>query len=131
VVEDEDEEDEEEDEEDEEEDVSENNIEMNLNNAETIEKISFEKLEYKIQIGSFRNQPDPKAMAKIPEVTKSIKVDNGLTKYFSGSWAKYSEASSFVNIIREAGFPGAFVVPFLDDEQISVEKAKEIEDLLF
>ena len=98
---------------------------------ESISSSFNQNLEYKIQIGSFKNQPDPKALDKIPEVTKTITLENGLTKYFSGTWAKYSEAASFVNKIREAGFPGAFVVPFLNGEQIPVEKAKEIEEIIF
>ena len=102
---------------------SENNKEIN-----EISKITDNKrLEYKIQIGVFRNTPNQKALEKIPAISKSTSDSNGLTKYYSGSWSKYSEAQSMVKIIQEAGFQGAFVVAFCDGEQISLEKAREIE----
>ena len=101
---------------------------IKFQDSEKVTLTENQKLEYKIQIGSFKNQPDPKAIAKIPAVTKTITDENGITKYYSGSWKKYDEAFSFINAIREAGFPGAFVVSFLNDEQISLDKAREIEN---
>ena len=85
------------------------------------------KLEYKIQIGIFRNTPDPKAIGKIPSITKEVLPESGLTKYFSGSWSKLEDAQSNVKAIRDAGFPGAFVVAFIDGVQVALDKAKEIE----
>lgn len=84
--------------------------------------------EYKIQIGAFRNTPDQTALGKIPAVTSMEVPGNGLKKYFSGSWKTYAEAQAMVQSIREAGFPGAFVVAFIQGEQITIEKAKELEN---
>ena len=83
--------------------------------------------EYKIQIGIFRNTPDPKAIGKIPSITKELLPESGLTKYFSGSWSKYEDAQNMVKTIRNAGFPGAFVVAFIDGAQVDLEKAKNRE----
>ncbi len=84
--------------------------------------------EYKVQIGAFRNRPNATALAKIPAVTTINMPDTGLKKYFSGSWKKYAEAQAMVQTIRDAGFPGAFVVAFIDGEQVSIEKARQMEE---
>ena len=92
----------------------------------TIKKV---QPEYRIQIGAFRNTPDQSALDKIPAVTSIEVPGNGLKKYFSGSWKTYTEAQAMVQSIRDAGFPGAFVVAFIQGEQITLEKAKELEDV--
>jgi hypothetical protein len=84
-------------------------------------------LEYKIQIGAFKKNPDQKLLDKIKPITKSEPDESGLTKYYSGSYEKYEDAKLMVSTIREAGFPGAFVVAFLDGIKIPLDKAKEIE----
>ncbi|MDR2928769.1 MAG: hypothetical protein LBV41_11325 [Cytophagaceae bacterium] len=82
------------------------------------------KVEYKIQIGIFRNEPNPQMIAKVPAVTREVMPDSGLTKYFSGSWNKYVDAQNSVQAVRDAGFAGAFVVAFVNGTQVSLEKAK-------
>jgi len=106
-------------------------ISQNEINPEKLVSSAFQKpkkLEYKIQVGAYKNKPDQKLFEKIPAITKSITDVNGITKYYSGSWEKLEIAQSMVKSIRESGFEGAFVVAFLDGEQISLEKAKEIEN---
>lgn len=82
---------------------------------------------YKIQIGAFRNEPNAQALAKIPAISSVEVPGNGLKKYFTGSWNKYSEAQAMVQSVRDAGFPGAFIVAFINDEQVTIEKAQELE----
>ncbi len=84
--------------------------------------------EYKVQIGAFRNAPNTEAMAKIPSVTSMNIPESGLKKYFAGSWKKYSEAQSMVQSIRDAGFPGAFIVAFINNEPVTIEEALQIEE---
>lgn len=84
--------------------------------------------EYKIQIGAFRNEPNKTALAKIPPVTSVEDKERGLIKYFSGSWRKFADAQAMVQTIRDAGFPGAFVVSFLNGEPILLDKAKLLEE---
>ena len=96
----------------------------NSNKAQETTTSNKNQPEYKIQIGIFRNTPDPKAIGKIPPVTKELLPESGLTKYFSGSWSKYEDAQSMVKTIRDAGFPGAFVVAFIDGVQVDLEKAR-------
>jgi hypothetical protein len=86
-----------------------------------------DKPEYRIQIGVFRNTPNAAALARIPPVT-SVDVEGTDTKkYFTGSWSNYEAARESVNSIREAGFPGAFVVAFLNGKQISLEEARKMD----
>ncbi len=84
-------------------------------------------LEYKIQIGVFKNEPNAAALANIPQVTSETLPESGLRKFFSGSWTGYEQARSQVDIIRNAGFPGAFVVAFLNGQQISLDEARKKE----
>lgn len=51
---------------------------------------------------------------------------NGMYKYTSGMFNSLSEAENYKKIIKSKGFPDAFTVAFLDDERISISKAKQI-----
>ncbi|TCO07400.1 tetratricopeptide repeat protein [Natronoflexus pectinivorans] len=86
-----------------------------------------ERPEYRIQIGVFRNEPNAAALAKIPPVTSEYLPDRGLSRYYSGSWRTHQEAAGQVQSIIDAGFPGAYVVAFLNGELITVQKAKSLE----
>lgn len=81
---------------------------------------------YKIQIGVFQNEPNAAAIAKIPAVSSRELPGRNLRKYYTGSWHSYEEASDHVQSVREAGFPGAFVVAFLNNEPISLEEARKM-----
>lgn len=76
--------------------------------------------EYRIQIGVFRNEPNSDALSKIPTITKVDIEGKDLTKYFSGSYASYNEASKQLSKVREGGFKGAFVVVFKDGRQVNL-----------
>ncbi len=85
------------------------------------------KPEYRIQLGVFKNQPNTVVLSQLPVIRQTV-LENGLgTRYYSGQFNTYDEASRFVPKARELGFTGAFVVSFLNGEQISVAKAKELE----
>lgn len=81
---------------------------------------------FKIQIGAFRKAPDATALAKIPEISSESVPGKDITKYFSGNWKSYEKAKSYVGQVQKSGFPGAFVVAFLNGRQISLSKAKEL-----
>lgn len=89
-------------------------------------KIDTQNPVYKIQIGVFRNNPDPNVLSKIPEVSSKPVPGKNITRYYSGKWDKYSEAAQNIQRVRNNGFPGAFVVAFLNDRQISLEEARKI-----
>jgi hypothetical protein len=119
-----------------EEDTSEKNLRKPTNNAtpDSIVKSVFDQPEeqttsqpvFKIQIGVFRSTPNQDALAAIPEVTSLPVSGKDITRYFSGNWDSYAEAQKQVNPIRKKGFPGAFVVAFLNGKQISPDEAREM-----
>jgi hypothetical protein len=81
---------------------------------------------FKIQIGVFRNSPDVKALAAIQKISSEPLPERGITKYYAGEWSNYEDASAHIAQVRQNGFPGAFVVAFLNGKQISVNDAREI-----
>jgi hypothetical protein len=85
------------------------------------------QLEYKIQIGVFKNEPNASALASIPKVSSETIAESGLRKYFSGSWTGYEQAKAQVETIRKAGFPGAFVVAYLNGQPVSLDEARQNE----
>ena len=89
--------------------------------------IQADKPEYRIQLGVFKNQPNPVALSQLPAVRKTVLESGPATRYYCGQFKSYDEAAKFVPVARELGFTGAFVVAFLKEEQISVVKAKELE----
>lgn len=92
-----------------------------------VSNASDNKPEYRIQLGLFKNQPNPVALSQLPAIRKTVLENGQGTRYFSGQFATYDEAAKYVTVARELGFNGAFVVAFLKGEQISVAKAKELE----
>ncbi len=65
---------------------------------------------YRIQLGVFRNNPDPKKLAKVGEITKEEIPGKGLTKFYAGNYATKEEATADLDMVHKAGFAGAFVV---------------------
>jgi len=51
---------------------------------------------------------------------------NGMYKYTSGKFNSLSEAENYKKTIKSKGFPDAFTVAFLNDERITISKAKQI-----
>ena len=109
----------------------------NQADAETVVESAFTKVNhatknqprkpvFKIQIGVFKNAPDSGALSKIANISSVPVAGKDLTKYFAGNYSTYEEAYHNVADIREKGFPGAFVVAFLNGEQISVNEARKI-----
>jgi hypothetical protein len=86
--------------------------------------ISKSKEEYRIQIGVFRNPPNPSAIAKIPAVSSIELEGRGLTKYFAGHYASYQEALDAVPLVVKSGFTGAFVVFFKDGKLAPIPDAQ-------
>ena len=81
---------------------------------------------YKVQIGAFRNEPNKEALAKLPSVTYEVIPGKDLKKYFAGSWDSYESAQAQVASIREAGFPDAYVVAFLNNVIIPLSQARNM-----
>lgn len=85
------------------------------------------KIKYKVQIGSYKNQLPTEVLSKFMElegVDQSSK--DGLTRYTAGEFDSYEEAATYQAKVVEAGIGGAFVIATHEEELIPVEKAKEL-----
>jgi hypothetical protein len=63
---------------------------------------------YKVQIGAYSAKPK---LEGVPNMSTFV-LDNGITKYFSGSFTNYDEAVKHKATMLERGFAGAFIVAF-------------------
>lgn len=84
-------------------------------------------LVYKIQLGVFRNTPDPSKINQLPDITSAEIEGKGMKRYFSGRYTTYTEAVSHVEQARAAGFAGSFVVAFSHGTQIKLAEAQKME----
>jgi len=65
---------------------------------------------YRVQIGAYNLNP---VISNVLEISK-VTLDNGMTKYFSGNFTNYDDAVKRKNEVTAKGFPGAFIVQFVD-----------------
>jgi hypothetical protein len=63
---------------------------------------------YCVQIGVFSNQPDLKGIKE--KDIKTIKLDNGLTKYLTGKYDDYNDAFSRLQELKGIGYKDAYIV---------------------
>jgi len=91
-------------------------------NVSAIQKEGSVNEEYRVQIGVFRNAPNPDVLAQLPNVTSMELEGKGLTKYFSGSFTSKEEALKIIPQVIDAGFPGAFVVYFKEGKLTTMPK---------
>ncbi len=82
---------------------------------------------YRIQLGAFRNKPDATKLSVFDEITTQELPDRGLTKYFGGSYSTYNEAIADIDKAKNNGFTGAFVVAFVNGEQVKLSVAQKLE----
>ncbi|MFT3737928.1 MAG: hypothetical protein QM786_04155 [Breznakibacter sp.] len=83
------------------------------------------KVVYKIQIGAFKNKPNDAALRLLPDITTETLPESGVTKYFSGLYGTYDQAAANLQAVRDGGFPGAFVVAFMNGKQVSLQQARD------
>ena len=86
-----------------------------------------EGLIYRIQIGAFSKPIAQDAFSGIFPVSAEKDPESGITKYFAGIFNSSVSATRALEQIKNYGFPDSFIVPFLNGEKISIQRAKEIE----
>lgn len=93
-------------------------------NNESIKRKITGKVEFKIQIGAFKEEiPDDimKIFLQFDDIEEVIQKD--LTIFTLGSFSSYEIASAWAQNVKEAGVPDAFVVAFNSGRKISIEEA--------
>ncbi len=89
-----------------------------------------ERLVFRVQVLVSANRYDTDSFfsalkAVIPNIRFYVHEQEKLYRYEIGDRYKLSEAESLRNLIRSAGFPDSFIVPYLDGEKISIQQAKD------
>ncbi|MCQ2229994.1 MAG: hypothetical protein MJZ13_09670 [Bacteroidales bacterium] len=91
----------------------------------TVSPYGASKPVYRIQLGVFRNKPDAAKLSVFSEVTTVEIPEKGLTKYYGGAYATYTEAQAALKSV--SGFSGAFIVSFLNGQQVKLSVAQKAE----
>ena len=76
-----------------------------------------EGVEYKVQVGAFRNAL-PAALFAAFDPMWAQRLANGVTRYMAGSFNAYDPAVVARDAIRALGYEDAFVVRFVDGERV-------------
>lgn len=76
-----------------------------------------EGVEYKVQVGAFRNAL-PAALFAAFDPMWAQRLDNGVTRYMAGSFDYYDDATVARDAIRALGYEDAFVVRFTDGVRV-------------
>lgn len=92
------------------------------------ERIPFAgKLVYYIQLGVFGKKVPDNTFGRISPVCYDNIKEKGLYKYYAGLFFSLKSAGQALAEIKAAGYPESFVVAFNNGEQISTQKARQIE----
>ncbi len=84
-------------------------------------------LVYRIQLGAFSNVVNANAFKGLFPVSAENMHNTRVTKYYVGYFSNSVDARKALERVKDYGYPDAFLVPFFDNEKISISKAKEIE----
>ncbi|MCU0410331.1 MAG: SPOR domain-containing protein, partial [Bacteroidales bacterium] len=84
-------------------------------------------LVYSVQLAAFRNPVKPELFKGLYPVYGKLRPENGVTYYYTGLFRTLEAARQAITPARAAGFPDAFVIAWMDDVQVSMERAALLE----
>ncbi|MEO8590364.1 MAG: SPOR domain-containing protein [Flavobacteriales bacterium] len=76
----------------------------------------------RVQLGAFRNRLSKNIFAGIPDLV-TIKGDDGLTRYYTGSYTDVNQAAAHKVKMLMKGFDGAFLVAFKEGKRVTMKEA--------
>lgn len=80
------------------------------------------KVVVRVQLGAFRHRLSENIFRNVPDLV-TLKDQDGLTRYYTGSFTDINEAAKHkVNLLLD-GFEGAFLVAFKDGKRVSIAEA--------
>lgn len=82
---------------------------------------------YRIQLGAFSEEVDPKSFKGMSPITGIYAEGGGSLKYYAGKFRKYEDASSALLIVRAQGYEDAFLVAWYNGDIVSTQSAKQLE----
>jgi len=66
---------------------------------------------------------------KLFPVTAEMDLEENFIRYYAGFFKRYAEAENALPLIRKEGYNDAFIVAHFQGGKISLERAKELEEL--
>ena len=75
----------------------------------------------RVQLGAFRDKLGKDIFTGIPDLVV-IKGDDGLTRYYTGSFTDVNPAATHKVEMLKKGFNGAFLVAFKDGKRVSLKR---------
>ena len=81
---------------------------------------------YKIQLGAFSKRLPANAFKGLTPISGE-KLPNGVTKYYAGLFRCFADAEDALRKMRVYGFKDAFIVAFLNQKIINIERARQLE----
>ncbi|HOE38027.1 MAG TPA: hypothetical protein PLY69_00455 [Bacteroidales bacterium] len=105
--------------------------EMQREPREPEQQQEVDKIEYYIQLGAFRNEPNNIVRDMFLKLAGNKKLykttNNNLHIYRVGSFDKYNEALTQLNNIKNLGVTDAFVLAFNNGKRINLTTARQLE----
>ena len=113
--------------------ISENNEVTNVNVEEVLENLEENDLvpvidaedqeaSFRVQIGAFSRKVSKSVFKGLPDLV-SVKGDDGLYRFFSGSFVDKSKAASHKINLSTSGYNDAFIVAFKNGNRITLKEA--------
>jgi len=78
-----------------------------------------EEIFYRVQLGAFNKKQSPSEFIEIPDLLE-IKTDDGLFRYFSGSFKDKNAAEIHKNEMKQKGFQDSFVAEYKNGERVAI-----------
>lgn len=82
---------------------------------------------YRIQVGAFSHVVRNDFFRALFPVTAETDLNKQLFRYYAGFFKHYTEAENALPLIRQEGYPDAFIVAHYRSEKITLDRAKELE----
>jgi cell division protein FtsN len=89
--------------------------------AKTISKSN--ELTFHVQVGAYKTPPSDSQFARVKELIKTVSED-GLTRFFSGSFDNLIEAQVRKNELNQIGLNEVFVVAYQSGKRVSIPLSK-------
>ena len=86
-----------------------------------------DRLVYHIQLGVFSKKASHDSFGTIFPVCYEEVGDKGLFKYYAGLFSSYKSSAEALAVLRSKGYQDSFIVAFNKGEQITLDKARQIE----
>lgn len=95
----------------------------NAENGTDIPEFGLNKTFFRVQIGAFKNKVDPEKQFKGVENLTYGTGEDGITRYYSGTFESCEEAMAWVKTMKGKGYKTAFMVAYKGAHRITLKEA--------